>query len=309
VNIIGICICTFRRTPLLQELLRACALLHLPEGWTVAVFVVDNDDQKSARPAVLQAAALRGIPFHYDVEPVRNIALSRNRVTGNALAHGCSLLALIDDDELPGPDWLVDLHQGLVAHDCSGVLGPVLPRFDFPPPAWMVRSGFLRRTFESPGTPLPWAKTRTGNVLFRASVLDGEPRPFDPAFGRSGGEDLDFFKRMIGKGHRFVGVNHGAVQEFIPRERARVSHLLNRAYLQGNTNVVLERKYGAGKLNQFRMSGKSLSAVLTYSALLPFLPLLAPSRRTRVGAGLFFHIGRLRRLLSTAANLSRAEFH
>jgi glycosyltransferase involved in cell wall biosynthesis len=307
-NTIGICICTFRRPGLLKELLTACSRLRLPPGWECAAFVVDNDSQRSAEPVACTMAAQGRIPIEYDTEPIQNIALSRNRAIENALARGCTLLALIDDDELPDRNWLLELYEALTGHSCSGVLGPVLPRFESPPPHWVIRSGFLRRTFDFPGSPLSWAKTRTGNVLFQASILAGEVRPFDPEFGESGGEDIDFFKRMMEKGHCFVGVNSGAVHEFIPSNRARLSHLIRRAYIQGGTNIALERKYGASWSSQCRMIGKSLAASLIYGGLLPFLLLVRAPGMARIGAGLFFHLGRLRRFFNSAGTLRRSEF-
>jgi succinoglycan biosynthesis protein ExoM len=64
-----------------------------------------------------------------------------------------TLVAMIDDDELPGDDWLLQLLRTLVARRADGVLGPVRPLFEAPPPQWILRERLLR-------TPEPTPRAR-----------------------------------------------------------------------------------------------------------------------------------------------------
>lgn len=59
---------------------------------------------------------------------------------------------------------------------------------------------------------------------------------FDPEFGKTGGEDVDFFKRMIRKGNVFVWCNEAPVFELVSPSRCKRSYFLKRAILRGLVN-------------------------------------------------------------------------
>ena len=105
---------------------------------------------------------------------------------------------------------------------------------------------------------------RCGNFfLARRVVLDGGEL-FDPGYGKTGGEDVDFFRRMLGRGYRFVWCQEAAVFESVPPHRLTRSYLLRRALLRG---VVSARLAPLVSLNTL----KSLAAIGLYTAALPFL--------------------------------------
>src|SRR6185369_14263095 len=104
---ITVCICTYRRPELLRRLLRDLTHQQTDGQFTFSVVVCDNDGSLTARPVVEELSATSTIPIVYCVEPRRNIALARN----SALEHaGGELIAFIDDDEFPVPDWLGRLY-------------------------------------------------------------------------------------------------------------------------------------------------------------------------------------------------------
>ena len=116
---ISLCIATYRRPDRLGALL---ADLGRQELRPAEVIVVDNDEAGSAR-AVIEAARAAGAPFpiHYDIQPQRNIALTRNRTVALATAEW---VAFVDDDERAPPAWLRQLADAAAAHGAVGVLGP-----------------------------------------------------------------------------------------------------------------------------------------------------------------------------------------
>ena len=79
-------------------------------------------------------------------------------------------------------------------YSAAGVLGPVRPHFDQAPPAWLIKGRFCERPEHPTGTVMATGtRCRTGNVLFRRSILAGtSANLFGREFG-SGGEDVDFF--------------------------------------------------------------------------------------------------------------------
>jgi succinoglycan biosynthesis protein ExoM len=263
---IDVCIPTFRRP---QQLLRCLEGVAAQErdGFTLSLVVVDNDPQHSAQVPVLAWASGSAMGVVYAQEAQPNIALARN----NAVARGAgSYLAFIDDDEVPEPTWLRELFRACRAGDADGVLGPVLPRFDPPPPRWLAGSGLCERARFPTGTPLTDARyMRTGNVLLRRELFTGLGQPFDPRLGCSGGEDADFFSRMLQRGRRFTWCDEAVVHEAVPRERQTLRYHVLRALIRGVTE--------AGRAPLVSVDTvKSVLAIGTYGMA---LPVLAPFHR------------------------------
>lgn len=279
---ITVCICTFRRPALLRRLLRDLRDQQ-PEGrFTFSVVVCDNDACLSARPVVEEFASRPGCAIVYCAEPRQNIALARNRAV--AAASG-EFVALIDDDEFPEPDWLRQMLATCERTAAGGVLGPVRPYFDSAPPRWIVNGGFCERPEHPTGTIMHWSKSRTGNVLFRRSLLLGMPDPFRPQFG-TGGEDVDFFRRLSQRGALFVWCNEGVAYEFVPLGRLSRSYMLKRALLRGRNNLKLGHARATGLL-------KSVVAVPAYSLVLPAALFLGQHVFMKYSIKFCDHLGRL----------------
>lgn len=258
---ITVCVCTYQRPQMLTRLLQALESQQSEGLFTFSVVVVDNDQRQSAR-GVVEAAAGGKVPVRYDVEPVKNIALARNRAVQNATG---THIAFLDDDERPIDTWLLHLYRTCLAHDADGVLGPVKPEFLGTPPAWIVKGRICERKTHATGTILRrYSDTRTGNVLFSRRVFDGEHSPFDPRFGRTGGEDVDFFRRMMQKGCTFVWCNEAEAYETVPPERLTRSYYLRRALLRGTVAF----RHPPFPMKVYGVA-KSLVAVAIYTPLLP----------------------------------------
>lgn len=261
---ISVCIPTFKRPLLLDWCLQAMQRQEC-RGFSYSMVIVDNDLEESAREVVEGWRGCSSAPLHYEVEPVQNISLARNRAVANARG---DFIAFVDDDEFPEPNWLremFDVCRRLAVH---GVLGPVIPLYEGTPPKWLVKSGLCARKFFETGTGMNNLRyMRSGNLLFRRDIADGEAVLFDPRFGLTGGEDTDFFERMMRKGCQFVWCNEAVVHELVPKERqSRVYHL-KRAMVRGLTAA-----------DRFPFLGprtvKSIIAVIAYSFSLPFLLLV-----------------------------------
>ena len=257
---ISVCICTRRRPEYLARLLHALGGVNTAGLFDYSIVVADNDDAQSAQPVVSAFAEKSLVPTVYGAEPRQNIALARNRalqdVTGD-------LVAFIDDDEFPEPDWLLALFNTYRAYAADGVLGPVLPHFEQNPPKWVRLGKFCERPTHDTGFVIDWKEGRSGNVLFRRGILEGIAEPFRPEFG-SGGEDRDFFSRMIRDGRIFVWCNEAVVHESVPAARVTRSFMLRRALLRGQV---------AGTSPSFSTTDitNSVVAVPVYLALLPVL--------------------------------------
>jgi len=227
--------------------------------FTYSVVVADNDHARSAEQIAHQFSTVR-LPVTYCVEPQQNIAMVRNLAIRHAEG---DFIAFIDDDEFPVDDWLCNLFKVLTSHSVDGVLGPVKPWFESEPPQWLKDGKFFDRPTYATGYKLSYTETRTGNVLFPRRILDGVDIPFRLQFNTAG-EDVDFFRRMMEKGCKFVWCNEGFVYEVVPPSRWTRRYLLKRALLRGS-NFSKHPSQRAENL------ARSLLAVPCYTVALPIL--------------------------------------
>lgn len=250
---------------MLRRLLAKVATLKTANLFTYSVVLVDNDELQSGKDVAVNARKQTGLCVDYDMEPERSISLARNRCVRNA--HG-ELIAFIDDDEFPDQDWLLNHFRMLTASKADGVLGPVRSHFEGEAPAWLVKSGILERRSLNTGEVIRNSvDTRTGNVLIWKSVFTETGGYFDPKFGRSGGGDAVFFKRMMEQGKVFVWCNEACVFETVPPERQNRMYYLRRACTRGLGEAWETRALSAG-------TARSLAAIVLYTAALPVLCLL-----------------------------------
>lgn len=257
-----VCICTFKRPAMLRRLLTSLKGQDTDGLFDLSIAVVDNDQEGSAAGTVAEFKKESPVPVHYVIEPQQNISLARNRALTCVEA---DLYACIDDDEFAVKDWLVHLYRTISQYEADGVLGPVRPTYDQPPPRWLVKGRIQERREFPTGTTLTDPKyCRTGNVILSKSLLAAPDSLFDPNYGRTGGEDIDFFRRAIRRGHRFVWCNEAVVQEVTPPVRQKRSFYLRRALLRG---VVQSDQASLVS----RDSLKSVAACLGYSLALPFV--------------------------------------
>jgi glycosyltransferase involved in cell wall biosynthesis len=259
---ISVCVCTFARPQLLARLLARLSAQVTAGQFTCSAVIVDNDAAESARAVVESARMTSPIQIDYDVEPQRSISHARNRSVRNARG---DLIAFIDDDEFPADDWLLRHLRLLLEARADGVLGPVLPHFDGEGPAWLVRSGLLDRSRLQTGEVIRNSRhTRTGNVLLWRKLFEGDDGGFDPKYGRSGGGDAVFFKRMMEQGKVFVWCDEALVYETVPLERQKRSYYLRRACTRGMTAAWETPWWSLGTV-------RSVVAVMLYTCALPVL--------------------------------------
>lgn len=279
---ISVCICTYRRPALLGELLNELGCQACAQEFTYSIVVADNDPSRSAEQVVRSAAEKLALDVQYGCEPRRNIALARNLAL--SLSRG-DFVAFIDDDELPPRWWLLSLLDTCENTGADGVLGPVLPRFERPPPRWIIRGGFCERPRHLTGFRMPWRECRTGNVLLKRGSWEGIDAPFRACFG-AGGEDVDFFRRMSQEGKKFVWCNEAVVYEVVPPHRLTHGFLLRRALLRGQISA---KNPECRKL----AAVKSLVAVPLYASVLPLLLVLGHHWFMRYLVSLCDHLGML----------------
>ncbi|RKP53592.1 glycosyltransferase [Pararobbsia silviterrae] len=225
---LSVCISTYHRVALLDTLLgELVAQTRRPQQ----VVVVDNDPLGSARDVVTAwRQRYAEIDWVYDVQPEKNISLTRNRTI--ALADG-AWLAFIDDDERAHPQWLEALETARVRHEADGVLAPIVPVVPPDAPDWVRRGRFYDDPHMPSGTIVPHNVMRIGNALLSAAWLKRIDPVFDPAFGLTGGEDGDMLMRLANLGARLVWSEEAGVTEPVVAARMRLDWILKRALRGG----------------------------------------------------------------------------
>ena len=247
---VSLCVATYRRPDRLAALLEDLARQRRRPD---ELIVVDNDAAASARP-VIESRIADGVPFpiRYEVQPVKNISLTRNRTV--ALANG-EWIAFIDDDERAPESWLAQLLEAAERFAADGVLGPVDPIVPPAAPAWIRRGRFYDFPRMPTGTVIPPNRLRFGNVLLRGAWLRGMPGPFDPAYGLTGGEDGDLLSRLAQRGARIVWCDEAIVHEPVDAARLSLRWLLRRA-LSGGQDFA--RHSLAGRYGSMSAGARSL---------------------------------------------------
>lgn len=282
---ISVCVCTYKRPYLLRRLLEELVGQDTNGLFTYSIVVADNDHLQSAKALVLDVKTISTIPITYCVEPRQNIALTRNKAIENA--HG-DFVAFIDDDEFPTKRWLLSLFKACKEYQADGALGPVKRHFDEDPPKWVVKGNFYERPTYPTGFVIDWRKGRTNNVLLKSRIFAAGAQAFRPEF-RSG-EDQDFFRRMIEKGHVFIWCNEALAYEVVPPIRWKRTFMLRRALLQGTVSVLCPT-FGALDI------AKSVIAIPTYTAALPFALVLGHHKFMTLLVKLSDHLGKFLALL------------
>ena len=232
---VAICIATFKRTKLLQELLKGVSELTFqkvarPE---IQVIVADNDARGTAAD-VCRSIPMRW-PVKYVIQPRRGISQTRNLAISEV--GEVDFVAFIDDDEVPEPVWLDELLWAQQRFGADAVAGRILPAFTVDVPTWVKESKLFDKQPHATGDFIDFSST--GNALVARTVFD-RVQTFDERFGLTGGEDTHFFLRIRRAGFKIAWSSEAIVHERISTDRGNLAWLLRRAYRGGNSWVLVE---------------------------------------------------------------------
>lgn len=251
VRLIVVLIAALPRLGPLSDLLDSLAAVRLPVGYGLHTVVVDNGRVRSVpdtRPGVTVVH-----------EPVAGIVTARNRSIEAALPLHPWAVAIVDDDEVVSPDWLLAMVAAQSAYGADIVTGPV--EFVLPPGRGWTPA--LEQRFLKPAKPLgPYpGSVATNNVLVLAHWFGGPSGfRFDPAFNATGGEDVDLFRRMRASGAAVVWSPLAGVTEFVPQERASPQALRRRAKRNGQLEVRLVLAAGTSSRGRLILRAVHLGA-------------------------------------------------
>lgn len=199
--LISVLICTRNRASSLQETLAAVLAQKLGPQADYEVVVVDNGSTDTTRAVVAQAIAAlppaqRG-RLRYVFEQRPGLSCARN--TGLGTTRG-DIIVCTDDDILPEPAWLSEIHREFAADPQLAMLGGrVLLAHEGLQPIAIVTSQ-ERKVLQRPEEA---SCVITANFAFRRTLLE-QIGSFDTRLGAgsffAGGEDTDFIYRGLKAG-------------------------------------------------------------------------------------------------------------
>jgi GT2 family glycosyltransferase len=237
---VSVIVCTHNGERTLPECLEGVRSLSYPDFETIVVDDGSTDasaDIARAHGATLVQTERRGLSF------ARNAGLAR--------AAG-EIVAFLDDDAYPDPDWLHYVAASLSSSAHVGVGGPNIPPDDDGLVADCVAA--------APGGPIHvlisdrQAEHLPGcNMAFRKSALE-EIGGFDERF-RAAGDDVDVCWRLEESGGT-LGFSAGAV--VMHRRRDSVRRYLKQQYGYGKAEALLERKWPSryNRAGSYQWSGR-----------------------------------------------------
>jgi succinoglycan biosynthesis protein ExoM len=306
-KILTVGVCSFRRLSL-EKTLRSLAVQSVP-GVTIRIVVCDNDEHGFARLIVERVNADLKLNIRYLHAPSRNISIARNAcLEACADNTGCAWLAFIDDDEIATAGWLAALFTHMRG-DIAAVFGPVKADYQERRGFWLSSSDYHSIHPQRPGGEI--RDGYTGNVLINLAHPAVKNRRFDIEFGRSGGEDRDYFDAIHRHGGRFHFVPQAIVVESVPPDRDRLTWLMRRFFRAGH-NVNRIRIKNGSRIEFFFLVMKQIAAILIAIALISFL-LFSRRRATAwllricYGIGFIFYFFNIRPILAYGSNSARGN--
>jgi GT2 family glycosyltransferase len=258
---------THRRPDALRRALAGIARQEDP-GVPWDVVIVDNDAPPGTT-SDLDAATRLPVEARVVLEPTLGASHARNR--GIAEARG-SIVAFIDDDVVPDPDWLCRLVEPVLAGRCDATGGRVDLDPDVPVPGWLPE--WLRpylaeyhpaddeRDLQAlPEGALIEPYVLTANAAFTAEVL-ARSGGFDPLLGPRHGvpmvnDDVGLCRRVLALGATMRYVPSARVVHEVPSRRLTRRYVARRLYAQGRSDWLLDR----GPLAATRTAGAHTATV------------------------------------------------
>jgi glucosyl-dolichyl phosphate glucuronosyltransferase len=247
---ITVALCTHNHVDRLGRTLADLARLKLPASpWE---FLIIDNASTDGTPALLAATDWRpaGVIVRIIREEKLGISNARNRALLEARGE---YLLFMDDDETPDPAWLTAHEQAMLEHQPDALGGRINIVFeDGARPRWLQDEllGFLGELNHGEACWLTKVDTPifTGNSAFRRSVFE-RIGIFDIRLGRMGtanygGEDTEFYRRLLEQGCRVRWVPQAIIHHRIQTPKLRRNYFLDLHFRQGRIEGA--RKRGAG---------------------------------------------------------------
>jgi len=245
---VSVVIATYNRAPLLAECLDHLSRQRFsPDD---EVIVVDNGSTDDTPAVIAGARRAFAVPLREVVE--RTAGKSNAMAAGIAAAHG-DVLAFTDDDVDVAADWVEEARRVMSDPGIALAGGPVTPRWETPPPAWLRGAvdayerlaaplGLLNYGSES--FPLGPRTVLGANLVVRLEVLEklgGYANHLGKLRGTLlSGEDHELCMRVQAAGFRAVYWPELRVTHWVPASRMRARYAMSWFFWSGITHATID---------------------------------------------------------------------
>jgi GT2 family glycosyltransferase len=269
---VSVVIPTYNRVDTLVSCLRALQAQRLSRADYEVVVV---DDGSTDRTAEVLCAWIRSTEMSLRAWSRANGGPAAARNEGIRLSRG-ALIAFLDDDCAPEPDWLQSLIDALPPDArCAGIGGRIVGKSDALVARYIDWRGLLEHQRGAGG----YNYLVTANALFHKRCLL-EVGGFDERFRWAGGEDPELARRLRARGY-YLGAT----------DRALVVHR-HRETIRGFVNMAV--RYGSGAALDAQLRGRPLP--------------LQPMRALRIAAAGITLEARTYRMRNRAAPIDRVVY-
>lgn len=277
---VTVCVCTFRR-PSLIAAIESIASQRLPHGAELNILVVDNDMTPSAKEITESFRAGSSARLQYRHAPGRNISAARNEALRVVSTRW---LAFLDDDEYASPDWLARLLAARAG--ANVVFGPCQAIYPHGTAPWIRVGDYHSNRIAGEKSPIDTGYT--SNVLIDLDFVRDNLLQFDPALGRTGGEDTFFFQAMYRRGAVLRYAPDAVVYEDVAPSRLNFRWIARRKFRAGQVYALMWLRFDSAAYRRDALSSPlKIGACLVMSGL----TLLDPRRAMWWLARGIFHAG------------------
>lgn len=228
---LDVVVATHNRSENLGELLRGLLRCHSPESLDWFVWIIDNNSTDPTREVARKFCELHPQRFHYVFEKKQG---KSNAVNRGIRESSSEIVAFIDDDCVPDPNWLVNIVREFSSHPDLGILGGRIELFDSRDKPVTIRTWQDRRLLTAPSAVFYFVAG--GNLAIRRNTLEAVGE-FDsrlgPASRSDAAEDVDFIYRALRLGTQIEYVPDVLVYHNHGRRTDSEIQSLKRKYLRG----------------------------------------------------------------------------
>ena len=221
---ISITVCTYNRRTMLEKALKSLIAQEHKNCFTYEILVIDDGSNDGTKELVESMISKSQVPIRYIQGGGIGVPNARNN--GLQAARG-EWIAFFDDDQLAADDWLINLWLTAKKNntECVGGMRLLhLSSLDLSKIDSVTRAflGEIKVLNEGMKTNRKWFPN-TGNSLVKKEIFNIVGY-FDETC-LSGGEDLDFFRRVRMAGFRVWETPAAIVYHIIPKYRFNYSYL------------------------------------------------------------------------------------
>ena len=245
---LSVILCTYNRSNGLIRTLKSLQSQDLPENFPWEVVVVDNNSTDDTPEKVREFAENSELIVRYVKEKKQGLSHARNK--GVAEARG-RYLHFTEDDEIADKDLIREIYGTFKTCKCDCVGGRIYLKCEEKMPRWLTKDlwGFLGY-LNYGENPLQMDEQRYpfgGNMTFSHEVFN-KIGLFDVNMGRRGsklfgGEEFDFFQRLLSAGGKGVYQPKAVVYHIISKPRLKKNYFRRLHYTGGMQRALLDEIY------------------------------------------------------------------